>query len=314
MSAGQRFHVAVVVVTWNGWADTAACLDSLRRISHRPLSIIVSDNGSVDETLPRLASDFPEVHVVENGENLGFAGGNNRGIARALTMAADGILVLNNDTIVEPGFIEPLVAALTEDANLGVVSPVITYPDDRGIWFAGSEIDETTSLVHHRQFALWPPQRGLPERISTPSVTGCCLLARREVFEQVGGFDERFFLIFEDADWSMRIRRAGFRAAVIPESRIQHHVSASFARGRPGLGAFYFVRNGLLFLALHGSPGTRPAVRFLSQWLLRPFLRGIRKRRRGTLRELVIGMAGVTAFLLKRWGRMPEAVRRGLRL
>src|SRR3954470_22920286 len=130
-------RVAVVVLTWNARADTLRCLASLRSIEWQDLIVVVVDNGSIDGTLAAVRESFPDVVIVGNGENLGFAEGNNRGIRVALELGADAVLVLNNDAEVEPAVIAELSAALGKCPDAGAVSPVVR---DRGgaLWFAGS--------------------------------------------------------------------------------------------------------------------------------------------------------------------------------
>jgi GT2 family glycosyltransferase len=136
-------------------------------------------------------------------------------------------------------------------------------------------------------------------------LTGCCLLVPRHVFDQVGGFDERYFLIFEDADWSLRVRASGFGLLIVRESRIAHHVSASFERGAPATGDFYFVRNALLFLTAHSPSPWRHGLRFVGRRALRQSLREVLRAPRGGAARGGARLLALVAFALKRWGQAP---------
>jgi len=295
-----RGAVAVVVLNWNGWDDTRECLESLREVNG--CRVLLVDNGSTDGSVERARSEFPEVEIVENGANLGFTEGNNRGIERALADGAGYVMLLNNDTIVDRGFLEPMLDALERD-GLGFASPQILYADERNaVWFCGGEIDWRTGWAYHRKPDGGGPQRGL---VPTVIATGCCLLAPRATWEQVGLLDQRFFLFWEDADWTLRATRSGHRGAVVTESRIWHKVSRSFARGEPTLGTFYFVRNGLLFGRKHGPRDPSVALRFVWAWVVRPSLRDAIDREPGWLRMGLLRASAVLAYLTRSFGAAP---------
>lgn len=299
--------VAVVVLAWNGWEDTRACLASLRAATYERRLVILVDNGSSDDTAARARAEFPEVEVLETGDNLGFSAGNNRGIARALEAGADYVMLLNNDTTAEPGFVEPLLEAFEREAQLGFASPTILYADEPRVWFGGGEIDWRTGWAYHAPSQAEPPAGGLRR---TPFVTGCCLIARRETWEQVGLLDPRFFLFWEDTEWSVRAGRAGHAGAVVAGSRIRHKVSASFHRGMTGLGTFYFVRNGLLFIREHAPRPLVTSLRFLLLWAVRPSLREARRWEPGWWRYALLRTSGVLAHLCRSYGPAPAYARR----
>lgn len=306
LSSPDAPTVAVVILNWNGWEDTRDCLESLQQVTYPRLRVLLVDNGSTDGSVAKVREAYPQVEVIDNGANLGFAAGNNRGMERALADGADHVMLLNNDTVVEPGFVEPLLDAAERTDGVGFASPTIMYADDpEKVWFAGSEVDWRTGWVTHAQLTAAPATSVIA---STPTVTGCCLLAPRGVWESVGLLDERFFLIWEDADWSMRARRAGHVGIVVGEARIRHKVSASFQRSAPGVGEFYFVRNGLLFIHKHARRRLRTSLRFLLLWVVGPSLREARRRERFVLRLAALRAAGVVAHLLRRYGVAPRVV------
>ena len=164
------------------------------------------DNGSDDGVLEAVSGRWPTVETFQTGDNLGFAGGMNRGIEWALARGAATVTVLNNDTLVPPG----VAAALAARARSGVaVSPEVRYAANGAVWFGGGVVDGETGLARHltdAEMARAFPGSG-PRSVET--LAGCCVTASAEVWRTVGGFDERYFLIFEDADWSMRARARG---------------------------------------------------------------------------------------------------------
>ena len=254
-------RIFVVMLNWNQEADTRECLDSIRRCDDPRLTVLVVDNGSRDGSPQRLAAAFPEVTVLCQPRNLGFAEGNNVGIEHALREGADRIMLLNNDTLVDPAFVEPLDGALDRLPQIGVVGPKIyCYPEVDTLWSAGGQIDWSQG----RQFHIGAGERDLGQydlERQVDYVSACCLLARREVFERAGLLDARYFIYFEETAWSMRAARRGFLSLYVPKSRIWHKVSAAMGTGSPD-STYYLTRNRLLFLTEHGPEARRKFYRY----------------------------------------------------
>lgn len=297
--------VGIVVLTWNGWEDTRRCLESLKAVTYPHLQVLVVDNGSHDGTPANVKKEFPVFELHRHDFNLGYAAGNNCGIRLLLESSVALIGILNNDTTVEPGFLEPLVAAFEADPELAVASPQIDYldPEIRAgrPWYVGGVVDTRSGLPGHEDRDSGTPG----DILMTPYLTGCCFLARRDTFELVGNFDERYFLMFEDSDWSARVTKAGKRIAVVPASRIRHAVSASFSRSQSAVGAYYFTRNALLFLSQYSDQRRQHMQRFAVGI---PRLVGVDLLRNRTPRVAFARLAGVIAFLTCRWGRAPGIV------
>ncbi len=220
----------VVVLTWNGYADTRALLSSLARCrSPEGWAVVplVVDNASSDGTPEKLGAEFPQVRLRVNAANLRFAGGNNVGLREALAQGADAVALLNNDTEADPELWARLVQAIEERADLTAAAPLIYYqrPPDR-IWYAGGRLVPALGLAAHR--GLRSKDRGRYRRLErTGYLTGCCLVASRAVWEKVGLLDEGYPLYAEDADWSLRARHAGVELLFVPTARLWHRVSAS---------------------------------------------------------------------------------------
>jgi GT2 family glycosyltransferase len=297
-------RVTIIVLNWNGLADTLECLESLSRLDYPAYEMVVVDNGSTDGPPAAIRERFPDVTLIENGENLGFTGGNNVGLRWALEQGADYMLLLNNDTVVAPDFLRLLVEAAEVDSRIGIAGPTIYYHDQpRIIWTAGGGID-------WRRGQTW--MVGLNERDAgqfgeepreVDFVTGCALLVKRAVLERVGLLDDRFFAYYEETEWCVRTQRARFKIVHVPQAKIWHKIEPN-ARANSPLVHYYMARNRLLFLKTTGA-GMRPwlhtllaeYLRILLSWTLRPKRRDKRAQRNAVLRATV-------DFLRGRLGRM----------
>jgi GT2 family glycosyltransferase len=217
----------VIVLNWNGRDDTLECLASLRDSAGPSVCILVVDNGSVDGSQEAIRREHPGVILLETGSNLRFAGGNNAGIRFALEKGAEQIMLLNNDTTVDPAFLGAMTGTLQSSSDIGIVAPKILYSADPGrLWYAGGEISFWTGTMHHR--GIREPESEVPDiTCETGYASGCCLLAKRITVERIGLLDDSYFMYSEDADWCMRARRAGFRVMYEPRARVWHKVSVS---------------------------------------------------------------------------------------
>ena len=247
--------LTVIVLTWNNYGDTAECLHSLRKLNYSPYNVLLVDNGSTDGSIERLRLAFPEVTILKTGENLGYAGGNNIGIEYALSKDVDYILLLNNDTIVDPKLAIKLVQASNEIDNLGIFGCVNYYYNNRkkvqfsgGVfnWKTGDIIDLTRHKIDDGQFEL-------VKEVDT--VAGSCLFLPTPVIKSVGIFDNRYFLTFEDSDLCCRVKKAGYKVYTFMGAGIWHKVSVSGQAQQKGLNIlkYYAVRNRFLFL-IRNSP------------------------------------------------------------
>jgi len=222
--------VAVIVLNWNGREVLGPCLDSLSRVSDPPLDIIVVDNGSTDSSQEIARERGGDVTLIENGRNLLFAAGNNVGIEAALARGAGFILLLNNDTEVDPLFINEMLQAF-EDPETGIAGPKIYYHDDPGrIWFGGGGFNRLTGVPYHEGIRKIDGEReDLPGE--TGWVTGCALLARAEVFDRLNGLDPSYRIYCEDVDFCLRARESGWKIRYVPSARVWHKVSSSSGGG-----------------------------------------------------------------------------------
>ena len=230
----------VIVLHYNGLADTLECVASLGRQTYRNVHTIVIDNGSAELANPRLAADYPWVEVIELGDNLGWSGGNNTGIRLAIERNYDVVCLLNNDTVL------PAHAAAKLMESAAVLGPCILHPaidsygrDDE------PQLDPTIPQPPELEVA---PVAGRTDLFEISSVNGACLLAHCSVFKRIGLIDERFFLLCEDGELGARAVSAGYRLFCDVSVRIQHKESRSFGGKRTPIKTYYGIRNMLLCL------------------------------------------------------------------
>jgi len=278
--------VVIIVLNWNGRDDTLACLSSLDRLEYPAYSIVVVDNGSGDDSVSAIRSRFPNLTVLETGANLGYVGGNNFGIEHARTTNAEYVLLLNNDTEVAPDMLTRLVEVTEADSRIGGVGPTIYYFDQRDVvWSAGGAIDWARGNT--RMLGLDEADTGQFGKTprSVDFVTGCALLVRMSVFDQVGTLDPRFFAYYEETEWCVRASRAGFTILHVPGARMWHKISA-LSRDVSPIVLYYMTRNRLLFLSVIHAGWRAWAytlfvdyLRTLLSWSVRPKWRSKREQR-----------------------------------
>lgn len=219
--------VGIIVLNWNGLADTRECLQSLFQMAGPARRIYVVDNGSGDDSVEALHREFSErIVLIANQRNLLYAGGNNVGILRALSDGCSHILLLNNDTVVDEQLLTELLEASEQHPD-AVLCPKIYYADrPNTLWYAGGKLNLRRARIAHR--GIREMDHGQYDRLEeTAWATGCALFASRKVFETVGLLDDNFRLYCEDVDFCLRAREAGFQTFYVPQARLWHKVSAA---------------------------------------------------------------------------------------
>lgn len=236
--------VITVVLNWNGWRDTAACLSSLRQLRYKNHQVLVVDNGSTDRSVFQLRAGFPGLKIIETGRNLGFAAGCNIGIARALGEGADFIWLLNSDTVVDSDALEYLMQRAHRDERIAAVGSALYFmhrPNSLQAWGGGR-----INFWLGRSRQILSPVRD--EEVDY--ITGASLLLRRKALEEVGLLDEGFFFYWEDADLGFRLRQAKWKLAVAGDSRVWHKESSSL-QGRDTVLDTYFNQAAVRFFRKH---------------------------------------------------------------
>lgn len=234
----SQFSVSVVILNWNGKEFLRECLESLKKQNVSDNEIIVVDNGSTDGSVSWLKECCPEVIIIENRENLGFAKGNNSGFKVA---KGKFILVLNNDTVLEVKFIEELLKVAESEERIGMVAPkILNYNNHHMIDSAGIKIYLDGMSRGRRRGEKDYGKFEMPEEILLPSA--CSALYKREMIEEVGGFDEDFFSYCEDTDFGLHARLLGWKAMFAPKALVYHRYSSTAGRYSP-LKAYLVERN-----------------------------------------------------------------------
>jgi GT2 family glycosyltransferase len=245
--------VAIILVNWNGFDFTKACLESLGKVDYPDFRVILVDNASQNQEGSRLKKAFPEIILIENQDNLGFAGGNNVGIRHALNLGFSHVLLLNNDTEVEPDFLGEMMRKINQNPRLGVIQPLILFLNDpKKIWSAGGKWIPTLG----RAITLGDRDPISAYRFKKSELdwaSGCCMLISRDTLLKVGLLNEQYFTYFEDVEWSLRFRKAGFGIALAEKAVIYHEAGASskkkHSEGTLSPRVFYFhVRNQFLLI------------------------------------------------------------------
>jgi GT2 family glycosyltransferase len=252
-------QLVAVVLNWNGGDDTLAALGSLAG-----MDTICVDNGSSDGSDVAVEQGFPDVELVRTGKNLGYAGGNNVGVGRALERGADWVLLLNNDAVAEPGLPEALAGAADARPDAGLLACKVLFPDGLTIQYAGA--DFRAWLGYSGRLRGYGERDRFHEAGDVGRVDGAAFAVSRAAIERAGLLDERLFAYVEDVEWSLRIRRAGFAAVFVPDARVRHKGSASSGGRSSTTGLYYSTRNTIVVAERH-----------------RPLPRGLRALRRGVV-------------------------------
>jgi len=318
--------ICVVILNWNGRDDTLACLESVARVDYSNFRVIVADNGSSDGSVDAIRRAYPDVQVIENHANLGFAGGNNSAIAFALESGAEFVFLLNNDTVVDPAILSAFVDAAKRMPGGGVFgAKIYYYGDKQKLWYAGGYWDaRTLSFNEHGAGEL--DQGQFDALTETEWVIGCAMFVRAEVFRKVGLLEPNFFLNNEEIDFCSRAKRAGLACVYVPQARLWHKISVSFGGEDSPLKEYFSARNRLLWARRNAEPGLRfriylDSTRKLVRRFARPLLGKTMQRPaslktwwwsvRAALRDPRhrAALLGFRDFWLGRFGNCPERVR-----
>ncbi|MGK0446487.1 MAG: GT2 family glycosyltransferase [Polaribacter sp.] len=237
--------VSIVSINYDQPEVTCEMLASLRKVTYPNFETIVVDNGSPTTTPCSIKENYPEVHLIISEENLGFAGGNNIALKQA---KGDYVLLLNNDTEVNPNFLDSLVELMESDKKIGIASSKILYfYEDNIIQYAGtSPINFITSRGRH--YGNKEEDNGqFNKAVETYYPHGACMMIRKSVLEELGLLYEGYFLYYEEYDFTERVRQAGYKIYFQPNSSILHKESISTGKNS-SLKTYYMNRNRLLFI------------------------------------------------------------------
>jgi GT2 family glycosyltransferase len=246
--------VMALVLNWNLPDDTRRCVQSLERSDYPNLDVVVIDNGSRPDLYAQMRAELPDTDIVRSEVNLGFAEGNNFGFRRALTRGSDYVLVLNNDTVVEPHMVSRLVEVAEAHPDSGLIGPIIYYLAWPGeVWFAGYRFLHGIYILR-RGLHLKPPIRPVEE---VDFVSGCGVLIRRSVLEKVGFFSNEYFMYYEDLDLCFRVKAEGMRILCVTDARMWHAVSSSTGGPDSPMKQYHQVKSSLIFYRKHSRGAKR---------------------------------------------------------
>ena len=219
--------VAIILVNWNSYDFTNDCVNSLKKMSYPNATIIVVDNGSADQSGQRLQQEHPEMITLFSPDNKGFTGGNNMGFEYAIQHGFDYAMLLNNDTFVEPDFLDHLVNYMEAHPQTGAVQPRIYFNHDRSLlWNGGNLFFYSIGWAYTSGENQLPKPKHLVIK-NMPWITGCAFLTRASILKQTGLLAPNLFIYSEDVDLSFRIRQLGHQLTYIPESIVYHIAGSS---------------------------------------------------------------------------------------
>ena len=295
--------VHVIILNTNRRHDTLACLESLFAGLYANFKVIVLDNQSTDGSVDAIRSAFPAVELVHLKSNHGYAGNNNIGVELALFQASDWVFVLNEDTILDRDCLMRLIEVGESDPRIGIVGPMVYHHDEpHVIQSAGGVLGRFWQSQHLCQNEEDRGQFRDPHQVEW--ISGCAILVRRAVIEQVGALDAGFFIYWEETEWCIRAGSAGWRIVHVPAARLWHKGVQRDYQPKPAF-MYYSTRNHLFTLAKHKAPfrawlyTSVQLIRTLASWTIKPRWRFKREHRNAM-------WGGILDFLQHRAGPMPS--------
>jgi len=293
--------IYIIILNSNRREDTLACLESLSQSTYKNFEAIVLDNNSTDGSLDAIRSAFPKVQLIDLIENLGYAGNNNVGIKEALKQGAEWVLVLNEDTILDPTCLVELVKVGESDSMIGIVGPMVYHHNEPDvIQSAGGMLGKYWKSIHLGKDELDQGQFNEPHPVEW--ISGCAILVRSNAIKQAGMLDKDYFIYWEETEWCIRIGRAGWKIMNVPQAKIWHKGVQRDYKPKPSF-TYYGTRNHLLTLTKHQAPLKAVLYtwlqffRTLVSWTIKPKWREKREHRNAMWK-------GMTDFLHRRWGQM----------
>lgn len=261
-------NVGVIVLHYKGEEETLECLQSLYESKTKNITLfpIVVANSPLEKR-------HPQMRYIENKENLGFPEGNNIGIRQALREKCEYIILLNNDTIISPELFSQLVICAQSHESVGLISPKIYFakgyeyhPDryrekekGRVVWYAGGILDWDNVYATHR--GVDEVEHGQYDKTTeTDFATGCCMLITKQLIETIGFFDKKYFLYFEDVDYSIRAKKSGLKVLYCPKTFLWHKNAASSDKPGSSIHMYYQTRNRLYFGYKYASFMTKKSL------------------------------------------------------
>jgi GT2 family glycosyltransferase len=291
--------VWILVLHWRGIDLTRACVESVQKLTYQNCKVLVVDNGSDNQDGEKLKAEYPEISLLRLSENFGFAGGCNRGMEFCLENGAEYIWLVNNDAKVAEGSLSKLVDQAQQKSDVGALG--------------GSVVDSLVAAVKHVEASRGTINfRSAKTKVTAAQVTqptyadwlhGSNLLLRAKTLREVGLFDERYFLYFEDTELCHRINLKGWKCLFVPDAQIEHLGSASTQDSRKHWRSYYYIRNRFLFFGtylpgVNGLPATLSMLSHVARHALVLPFRGEQARN-----QLRAELLGTRDYFGKRFGK-----------
>ncbi len=299
----QNSKVGIVILHWNHAKDTLNCLAAVSNLDYSPIEVLVVDNGSTEPVAQKAIEVFPHAQILTNPRNLGYTGGNNKGIETALNLGCEYVWLLNDDVIVSPDSLSALMQVAQAKPMAGFLGPMIYTREDAQCILSAGGMLEGGWRARHRGIGEYG--RGQFDQVADVDyLSGCALLVSRQAIGQIGSLDDDFFAYHEDIEWCYRGKRAGFKVLFVPQAKVWHPDTRRRDNDSPSV-TYYIARNSLLFakkhrlasvIWFHLLPGY---LRTLFSWSIRPRWRHKRKQRDALARALI-------DFIRGRVGAMPS--------
>ena len=285
--------IFVLILTYNQKHKTLACLTDLQKTGDIPFNILVWDNGSRDDTLSAIRAKFPDVMTHYSEQNLGVAGGRNAAAQLAMReLGATHLLFLDNDILVEPGFVRGLFEPFVSDPLIGQTQAKLRFMHDRSLINDGGGARISFVFWRVTPVGFGEPDRGQYDAPKTCISCGGAMMVRSDIFQQLEGFDPLFGPFGpEDLDFSLRLQKSGYKAMYIPTAVGYHEVSHTFGAGYSEEYARHKSRHWRLFMRRHATPGQKIAFFLFGAPFLavQVFIREARRGNLGAIRGLVQG-------------------------
>ena len=305
--------VGIIVLNWNSWRDTIDCVTSVRKMAYQNYRLYVVDNASGDGSEEHLRQFDQTLTIIQSGDNLGWAGGNNVGIRAALAGGCEHVYLLNSDARVRVDTLNYLVEATELPCAAALGSMVVAESNPEWVEFAGSKIDPRTHHPLHIYCNL-VEQAQNPKAVPTVAVKGCSMLLTGAALEKVGLLSDEYFLNYDETDWCYRAAARGMINYFVPASVVSHRGAGSFGGTESPLYRYFITRNRLLFAHRCLDPQGRHFAWRITLWEFKRALVSSHGTRRTSLRHrLILALSvwfGLRDYCLNHLGDCPALVRR----
>lgn len=240
--------IYIILVNFNSYKDTIECVRSLKKINYLNYKIVIVDNNSKNDSVKELKKHLNDCIIIESKNNKGFSGGNNLAIEYSIKNGAEYVLLLNNDTLVNPNFLTNMINSYNKINNVGIVTcKILYYPEQNKIWYGGGKINWFKFIVEHYGMGEFDiGQTDLNKEVDF--ATGCCMLVKIDVLKKVGLLSDEYFMYFEDVDFCVRVKEAGYRIWYNHNAIIYHKVGQASGGEESSFSIEWCTRNRLFFM------------------------------------------------------------------